>query len=53
MTAAGENQSAETAKQFAARMIETIDNAAATLLISIGHQTHLFEPTAHSRAFTR
>jgi SAM-dependent methyltransferase len=43
MTELDENQTAETTKQFAGRMIETIDNAAATMLISIGHQTGLFE----------
>lgn len=41
-----ENQTAETAKQFASRMIDVIDNAAATLLVSIGHQTGLFETMA-------
>jgi 2-polyprenyl-3-methyl-5-hydroxy-6-metoxy-1,4-benzoquinol methylase len=46
MTELDENQTAETTKQFAARMVDVIDNAAATLLVSIGHQTGLFETLA-------
>jgi SAM-dependent methyltransferase len=37
---------AETTEQFTARMADVIDNAAATLLVSIGHQTGLFETLA-------
>lgn len=46
VTELDENRSAETVKDFAARMVGTIDNAAAALLISIGHQTGLFETLA-------
>lgn len=41
-----EHQTAESAEQFAARMVEVIDGAAATLLVSIGHQTGLFDTLA-------
>jgi SAM-dependent methyltransferase len=46
MTELDENQTGETAEQFTARMADVIDNAAATLLVSIGHQTGLFEVLA-------
>ncbi len=52
MTELDENQTAETTKHFAARMVETIDNAAATLLVSIGHQTGLLETLAGLPATT-
>ena len=46
MTDLHEDQAGETVKEFAARMINTVDSAAATLLVSIGHQTGLFETLA-------
>lgn len=46
MTEADERQNRETTEQFAARMVEVIDSAAATLLVSIGHQTGLFDTLA-------
>lgn len=46
MTELDATETAETAEQFAARMVDTIDHAAATLLVSIGHQTGLFETLA-------
>ncbi|MCV7249298.1 methyltransferase domain-containing protein [Mycobacterium koreense] len=39
-------QMSETTEDFSARMVEVIDHAAAALLISIGHQTGLFETLA-------
>lgn len=46
------NQTDETVHNFADRMVEVIDHAAATLLISIGHQTGLFETMATMPAVT-
>ncbi len=45
-------QMAETTEDFSARMVEVIDHAAAALLISIGHQTGLFETLAGLPAAT-
>lgn len=46
MTQLDDDRAGETVKEFAGRMIRMIDNAAATLLVSIGHQTGLFETLA-------
>ena len=37
---------AETAEQFAERMVGAIDSASLAILISIGHQTGLFDAMA-------
>jgi len=42
----GPNETTETAKQFAGRMVAAIDGASLTILLSIGHQTGLFDTMA-------
>jgi SAM-dependent methyltransferase len=47
MTTMNQNQApAETAEQFAERMVGAIDSASLAILISIGHQTGLFDAMA-------
>ncbi len=44
MTTLTDNLTAETTEEFAARIVDTIDNAGIAILLSIGHQTGLFDP---------
>jgi SAM-dependent methyltransferase len=46
MTVHYENQAADTAEEFAVRMVEAIDSASLAILLSIGHQTKLFDTLA-------
>jgi SAM-dependent methyltransferase len=46
MTTLDENPQAEATEQFAERMVGAIDNASLAILLSIGHQTKLFDTLA-------
>jgi SAM-dependent methyltransferase len=46
MTVHDVSQAADTAEEFAARMVEAIDSASLAILLSIGHQTKLFDTLA-------
>ena len=46
MTTLNENASTDTTEKFAERMVGTIDNASTAILLSIGHQTKLFDTLA-------
>src|ERR1700712_4949208 len=45
MTTVNENV-ADTTEEFAARMVGTIDSASLAILLSVGHQTRLFDTMA-------
>jgi 2-polyprenyl-3-methyl-5-hydroxy-6-metoxy-1,4-benzoquinol methylase len=47
-----DNQAAETAEEFAERMVAAIDGASLAILLSIGHQTGLLDTMAGLRAAT-
>ena len=46
MTVHDVSQAADTAEEFAVRMVEAIDSASLAILLSIGHQTKLFDTLA-------
>ncbi|HKH53778.1 MAG TPA: class I SAM-dependent methyltransferase [Mycobacterium sp.] len=46
MTTLDENRQAEATEEFAERMVGTIDSASLAILLSIGHQTKLFDTLA-------
>jgi 2-polyprenyl-3-methyl-5-hydroxy-6-metoxy-1,4-benzoquinol methylase len=46
MTTLNENTSADTTEEFAARIAGSIDSASQAILLSIGHQTNLFDTMA-------
>src|SRR3954449_11989741 len=46
MTSRNDNAAADTTEEFAERMVGTIDGASLAILLSIGHQTKLFDTLA-------